>query len=135
MIVSIRNALPSCVRSATKSYAQTWFGYAGRNLTQDPLRLLGRHFQSLSPPDPLHPLLVDLPSGLPQKAGHPTISVSPELAGQLHYLHSQRVLIRLDQSHMPLRRSVLPKDPTGAALRYVQPLTHRLYTGPAAGEA
>jgi hypothetical protein len=36
MIVSIRNALPSCVRSATKSYAQTWFGCSGRNRIQDP---------------------------------------------------------------------------------------------------
>jgi len=34
--VSIRYASSSCVRSATESYAHTWFGYAGRSRTQEP---------------------------------------------------------------------------------------------------
>jgi len=34
---------------------------------------------------------------------------------------------------MPLRRAILPKDPTGAALRNVEPLTHRLYAGKGGG--
>ena len=34
--VSSRNGRPSCVRSATKSYAQTWSRYSGRNRMHDP---------------------------------------------------------------------------------------------------
>jgi hypothetical protein len=32
---SMRYFLPSCVRSSTKSYDQTWFGYSGRKRMQD----------------------------------------------------------------------------------------------------
>lgn len=36
MSVSMRNALPSWVRSTTRSYAQTWFGYCGRSRMHEP---------------------------------------------------------------------------------------------------
>ena len=47
-----------------------------------PLRLLLRNLQPLPPPDPLDPLAVHHPAGVPQQRRDPAIAVAAVLGGE-----------------------------------------------------
>jgi hypothetical protein len=52
-----------------------------------------RDFQPFSAPDPLHALMIDNPTFVPQKSGHPAVAISPILAGQVNDPGGQVFLI------------------------------------------
>ncbi len=51
------------------------------------------HFQPLPPPDPLHPLLVHEPAGVPQQGGDAPVAVAAILSGQCDDVGGQRGFI------------------------------------------
>src|SRR3712207_5161911 len=71
---------------------------AGSVIEPEPsfLGLLLWHFQPLPPPDPLDPLLVHKPAGLPQKSCDPAVAVAAVLGGQGDDVGRQsRLILRL----------------------------------------
>src|SRR3990172_4467803 len=101
----------------------------GTNVEPNPssLWLAGGDFEALSPPDPLHPLRVDLTPRLPHQRRDPSISVSAVLAGQLHDGQSERILALAGNGCVQLSRAVLTQDPAGTPLRHPKPLAHLLH--------
>ena len=76
-----------------------------------PLRLFAGHLQPLAPPDPLDPLVVDLPAGVAQQGGDPPIAVVAVPTGQLDHVPDQAVLIVTAARDTAPGRTVLPQHP------------------------
>ena len=81
-----------------------------------PLGLLGRHFQPLTPPDPLDALVVDEPPGRLQQRADLAVAVAPVLLGQRHKIGRQRLFVVPAPRYLAVRRAMLSERPTGAAL-------------------
>ena len=82
------------------------------------LRLPGRHLQPLPPPDPLDPLDVHRPAGLPQHRRDPPVAVAAVLGGERDDVGGQRRLVVAPARRLALRRAMLPEHPAR------QPLGH-----------
>ena len=91
--------------------------------------LFGRHFQSLAPPDPLHPpSLTDQPAWR-SRAGNLAIAVAAILPGQLDHVGRQPFGVLSAPRDLALRRAMLAERRTGAALGDVQMLADMLDAG------
>ena len=75
-----------------------------------------RHFQSFSPPDPLHPILAHRPTSLVQLDGNPPVAVAAVLTGQGNNRSGQLVFVRSVNPLVALRPSPLPQQPAGMPL-------------------
>ena len=84
------------------------------------LGLPGRNFEPLLPPDPLDPLIIHQPAGTPQQFGDLAIAVAAVLPGQFDNVSGQAFLVFGAPRLLALRRAVLSKRRTGAALGYMQ---------------
>jgi len=99
-----------------------------------PLRLLQRDFQSLTPPDATHALVVHVPAFRVQQRHHPTVAVASILARQADDRCRQRILVVTDDRLVSLRRPRLPKDAAGTLFRDRVLLPHVLHaSSPALG--
>ena len=96
-----------------------------------PLWLPGRHFQPLASPDPLDPLVVDQPAGPAQQLGDLAIAVAAIVSGQLDNIGGQPLFIVTALRDLALRRAMLAKRRTGAALRNAQLPSNMLDAGAA----
>jgi hypothetical protein len=79
-------------------------------------RLLPGDFQPLTPPDPLHPLVVDQPTGSPQQGCDLAVAVAAILSGKLDGVGRQPLLVIAALRYLALRRAVLTERRTGATL-------------------
>ena len=99
-----------------------------------PLRLLQRDFQSLTPPDATHALVVHVPAFRVQQRHHPTVAVASILARQADDRCCQRILVVTDDRLVSLRRPRWPKDAAGTPFRDRVLLPHVLHaSSPALG--
>jgi hypothetical protein len=81
------------------------------------LGLLGRNLQPFTPPDPLHPLVVDHPAGRgPQQLGDLAVAVAAVLPGELDDVGGEPFLVIPAPRKLALRRTVLAECCAGAAL-------------------
>ena len=115
-------------------------GRSARRRMQDPslwpdpaaFRLPGRDLQSLLPPDPLDPLVVDHPARrAAQQGGDLAIAQAAMLAGQRHQVVGQAFLVFAAPRDLALCRPVLPERRTGATLGDRQSLPDMRDAGPA----
>ena len=100
-----------------------------------PLRLLLRNLQPLPPPDPLDPLDVHHPAGIPQQGGDPPIAVAAVLGGKRDDVGGQRRLVIGRRRDLALRGAVLAENPAGPALGHAELGDHMIHAGAAAGGA
>ena len=77
------------------------------------LRLSGRDFQPLLSPEPLAPLVIDLPPFPTEYCRDPSVSVSALWGGQIHDLGHPSGLIIADMPFPSLGRPTLPQHSTG----------------------
>ena len=80
------------------------------------LRLPGGHLQPLASPDPLDPLLVNEPAGPAQQLGDLAIAIAAIMPGQFDGVGRQPLFIVAAVWDLALRRAMLAKRSTGAAL-------------------
>ena len=97
-----------------------------------PLGLAFGHFQALSPPDPLHPLVVHRPTLDAQQVRHLPVSVATETARQPHHVSHERHLVGTHLPDPALRRPWLAQHPARAPLAHPEPLTYMHHTPPSA---
>ena len=76
-------------------------------------RLFHRHFQPLSPPDAIDPLLVHMPALVPQECRDPAIAIPAELFGQADDRTRQGVLVIAADEVLALGRAVLADHAAG----------------------
>jgi len=81
------------------------------------------YFQPLTPPQPLNPLVIDLPTGLSQQSRNPAIAIAAILAGKFGHIRHQAILICLAPWDVSLGRSMLAQYPADTTLRYGQMFT------------
>ena len=82
-----------------------------------PLGLLGRDLEPLTPPDPLHPLVVDHPArGRAQQLGDLAIAIAAVLPGELDDVGGQPFLVVPAPRTFALRRAVLVERSAHATL-------------------
>jgi hypothetical protein len=97
------------------------------------LRLLLRHFQTLTLPDPLEALVVHV-SALPtQQRRDPRRPIPPVYRRQLHDPTRQRVLIITLDRRVPLHRSGLPEHPARPTLAHADPPCRRMLPAASCG--
>ena len=95
------------------------------------LGLPRRNLQPLASPDPLDPLVIDEPAGSPQQLGDLAIAIAAVASGQLDEVGRQPLLIIAPLRDLALRRAMLTKRRTGAALGDGQLLSNMLDAGAA----
>jgi hypothetical protein len=93
--------------------------------------LLG-DLQPLTPPDPLHPLVIDAPARIPQQSCYLAVAIPAILARQLDDVGGQPLLVVAALWDLALRRAVLAERRTGTALGYVKFAANMLDAGTAA---
>jgi hypothetical protein len=81
-----------------------------------PLRLPCGNLQPLAPPDPLDPLVVDVPSGPAQQLSDLAIAIAAILAGQFDGVGGQKLFVFAALRDLALRRAMLAERRTGATL-------------------
>ena len=86
-----------------------------------------RHFQTLPPPDPLHPVLAHTPARLAQLHRDPPISIASVLAGQLQDGSGEAILVVVLRRVIALRPSPLPQQPASMPLGQPVLLMSMLY--------
>src|SRR5690606_37841395 len=85
------------------------------------------HFQPLPPPQALDPLVVHLPSGIPQQSRNPTIAIAAILSGQFDQVGVQAIFIRSPLRQLALRGAMLAQHP-GQARRSETPNSPRTWS-------
>ena len=95
------------------------------------LWLLSGNLQSLAPPQPLHPLVVDLPACIPQQRGDLAIAVAAILTRKFDQIGHQAVFVFPAPRQLALCRAILAERRTGATLGDRQHLPDMVDTGPA----
>ena len=80
------------------------------------LGLFGGDLQTLSPPEALDPLVIDLPPRPAQELRDLAIAVAAVLPGQGDHVGGQPLFVFRAPRHLALRRAVLTEHHTGAAL-------------------
>ena len=81
------------------------------------LRLLLWHFEPLPPPDPLDPLLVHEPAGVPQQGCDAPVAITAVLGGQGDDVGGQgRFILRLF-GDLTLSGAMLAQNPAGLPFR------------------
>ena len=95
-------------------------------------RLFLWDLQPLTPPDPLDPLIVDPPARIPQQSGNLAVAIPAILACQCDNVGGQPLLVVAASWSLALRRAMLTKCRTAAALRDVQMVSNMLDAGTAA---
>ena len=99
------------------------------------LRLLVRNLQPFAPPDPFHPLVIDMPArGVEQPCDH-AIAVAPVLAGQLDDVIGQAVFVPASLWNLALGGAVLFQGAAGPALGDTEGLPHMVNAAAAARRA
>lgn len=93
------------------------------------------HFQPLPPPQALDPLVVHLPSGIPQQSRNPTIAIAAILSGQLDHVGDQAIFIRSPLRQLALRGAMLAQHLAGPTLGNAQLTPDMVNAGPAASGA
>ena len=73
-----------------------------------PFSLLLRHLEPLSPPDPLHYRLADLPARLLHQPVDLAVTVPAVLPGQFDHVRRQALLVGVILGRFTLRRTMLP---------------------------
>ena len=99
------------------------------------LRLLTRHFQPLTSPDPRHPLDVHRPASRPQHGCDPPIAVAAVLSCECDDVRRQCGLIIRHLRDVALRRAMLTENAAGKALRDTMFGNHMLDAGTTTGGA
>ena len=99
------------------------------------LRLLLRDLQPLPPPDPLDPLHVHRPAGIPKQGGNAAVAVAPILGGERDDISGQRLFISPPARHFPLGGAMLAEHPAGQAFRNAELLPDMVDATAAAGGA
>jgi hypothetical protein len=99
------------------------------------LRLFCRHFKPLPPPKPFNPLVIDLPTRIPQQSRNPAIAVAAILAGKRDHIGNKTHLVGTASWRLPLRRSMLLQNPANTTLRHRHLAAHKINTGTATGGA
>jgi hypothetical protein len=90
------------------------------------LRLFHWHFQPLTPPQAFNALVIDLPAGISQQCGDPTIPISTILPDQFDYVRHKAVFIFAAPWSPSLRGSVLSKYATNTTFRQIQFAAHMI---------
>ena len=96
-----------------------------------PLWLSGRNLQPLPPPDPLHPLAVDLPARMPQQRRDPAVAVAAILGGQRDDIGGEPHLVVGRAWRLALRGAVLAENLAGPSLGHTELGNHVLHAGTA----
>ena len=78
--------------------------------------LLG-NLEPLATPDPLNPILANLPAVCLQQRGDAAVAIAPVFECQGDDGSSQRILVGQQGRHVALRAAVLADDPAGVTLR------------------
>jgi hypothetical protein len=91
--------------------------------------LFVRDLQAFPFPDPLHPPVADRPAGLAQQRCDLAVAVTAILPGQFHHVGSEPFGILSAPRDLALRRAMLPKRRTAAALGDMQMLSNMLDAG------
>ena len=79
---------------------------------------------SLLPPDPLHPLVVDLPALVPQHGGYTAVAVTPVMSGQSNDALPKPLLVIRHLPDVPLGGTRLAQYLTRPSLRHLEFLAH-----------
>src|SRR5262249_16093602 len=79
-------------------------------------RLLVRDLETFTPPDPLNPLIVHQPAGVPQQRRDLPIAIASVMTGKLDDVGRQPLLVVAALRRLALRRTVLAERRTGATL-------------------
>lgn len=94
------------------------------------LGLLGWHLQTFLPPDPRHPLGIDMPALRTQQCRDPAIAVPAKLTGQIDDgFGKRRFVIRLF-GNMPLGRTRLAKHLAGPAFGNAKRFLDMMHAAP-----
>ena len=124
---SMRNFLPSWVRSSTKSSDQTWLGRSGRSRTQEPSFNHRRPFfgcllGTFSPSSrhALDALDVHLPTSGPQHRGDPAVALAAVLGRQRDDIRGERRVVVTPARRLALRGTVLPQYAARHPLGHVE---------------
>ena len=99
------------------------------------LRLLVRNFEPFAPPDPFHPLVIDMPARVVEQSRDHAISVAPVLAGQRDDVLGQAVFIPAPLWNLALSGAVLFQCAASPALGHVEGLPHMVNAPAAARRA
>jgi len=91
--------------------------------------LLLRHLQTLAPPDPLNPLVVDQPPGITQQGRDLAVAIAAVLPGEFDDVGRQPLLVVAALRRLALRRAMLPERRTGATLGNANNMTNMLDAG------
>src|SRR6187397_2160125 len=87
------------------------------------------------PPDPLDPLVVDQPAGIPQQSRDLPVAIAAVLPGKLDDVGRQPLLILAALRHLALCRAVLAERRAGATLGDAKLTANMLDTGAATRRA
>ncbi len=90
------------------------------------LRLFHGNLQPLTTPQAFDPLVVQMPSRIPQHGGDPTIAVAPILTGQFDHIPHQQFFVVAGLCNVAVRRSVLLQDLAGTTFRDVVFAPHQI---------
>ena len=94
--------------------------------------LLVGDLQPLTPPDPLHQLIIDPPARIPQQSRDLAVAIPAILARQRDDVGGQPLLVIAASWNLALRRAVLSERRTGATFGDAQMVANMLDTGTAA---
>jgi hypothetical protein len=89
-----------------------------------------RHLEALLPPDPLNPLVIDLPAILSQQRRDAAIPVSTVPCRTTYDIPHQLVLVTHGLTPVSMRRSRMPQHPARPPLGHVQRRLHVLDRSP-----
>jgi len=98
-------------------------------------RLLLGDLQPFMPPNPLDPLVVDQPAGIPQQSRDLPVAIAAVLPGKLDDVGRQPLLILAALRHLALCRAVLAERRAGATLGDAKLTANMLDTGAATRRA
>ena len=84
------------------------------------LRLLGRHLQPLTSPQPFDPTIADLPPRIPEQNGNPPIAVTAILPSKLDHIGHQPVFVSSSAWPISLRGSMLAQHAANPSLGHTE---------------